>query len=117
MSFQAGLVVFLSQAHQTNKNHLERKSTRNVLAFFKGASAKQVKIDDLSPDDIIIACVISRGLPQALFYSVYLCSVMGPSGSGKSSVRPSHISKGYFSLTWATPVHKRHHRPRNRVGA
>ena len=28
--------------------------------FWKGGSAKPAKTDDLSPDDIIIACVISR---------------------------------------------------------
>ncbi|KAF8811580.1 hypothetical protein BYT27DRAFT_7252672 [Phlegmacium glaucopus] len=46
----------------------ERKTSGGALrlAFWKGASARQVKTDDLSPDDIIIA-------------------VMGPTGSGKST--------------------------------
>ena len=48
-----------------NEN-LVRKTTGNAHTFFKGALAKQVKTDDLSSDDIIIAYVISRGLPLAL---------------------------------------------------
>ena len=36
----------------------DRNSTSgSAFAFWKGAPARQVKTDDLSPDDIIIACV------------------------------------------------------------
>ena len=31
-----------------------------IRTFFKGASAKHVKMEDLSPKDIVIAYVISR---------------------------------------------------------
>ena len=45
---------------------MNKKPAGDVRTIFKGALAKQVKTDDLSPDDIIIACVISSSLPLAL---------------------------------------------------
>jgi hypothetical protein len=57
-----------------------------------------VKKDDLSPDDIIIACVISHSYFTHFAYTL-LCRVMGPTGSGKSTVSRSHtIPNDYFSL-------------------
>jgi hypothetical protein len=40
---------------------------------------------------------------------IHLYSVMGPTGSGKSSVCSLRIPKGYFILALATLVHKHHH--------
>jgi len=57
--------VFQVGKGNTNRN-IERKPTGDARTAFRGALAKQVKTNDLSPDDIIIA-------------------VMGPTGSGKSS--------------------------------
>ena len=47
---------------------MNKKPAGDVRTIFKGALAKQVKTarDDLFPDDIIIACVISSSLPLAL---------------------------------------------------
>ena len=69
-------------------------STGRARTFFtnftsRRALARQVKKDDLSPDDIIIMYVISPSLPVSLLplrVALFICSVMGPSGSGKSSV-------------------------------
>ena len=56
-----------TKLHSSKTHPMNKKPAAKVHKFFKGASAKQVKTDDLSPDDIIIACVISRSLPLALF--------------------------------------------------
>ena len=42
---------------QKNGNH-EKKTSGSGFAFWKVGLVGQVKTDDLSPDDIIIACVL-----------------------------------------------------------
>ena len=44
-----------------------------IGAFFKNSLAKQVRTDDLSTDDIIIACVISQS-SSSPFYFIYTVS-------------------------------------------
>ena len=71
MSVQAEPVAFLTQVHQMNRN-LERKPTGNT---FNEALAKRMKKDDIFTSDIIIAYVISRSLPLALFIQfIYVVS-------------------------------------------
>ena len=63
---------------------------------WKGGSAKPAMKDDLSPDDIVIACVI---FCSYFMHIEYIYSVMGPTGSGKSTVRPKFVCfKGLLYL-------------------
>ena len=58
MSFEVELVAFLT--NPPDKRESREETDWKCLYNFKGVIAKQVETDDLSLDDIIIACVISQ---------------------------------------------------------
>ena len=72
VSVEVELVLqYFSQGQQRNES-LERKPTGNSQrTFFNIALAKRMKKNSvLSPNDIIIACVISRSLPLTLLFKL-----------------------------------------------
>ena len=54
-----------------NSVGLRNSSTGSARTLFKSALARQVKTDDLSPDDITIAFVISQST-SGPFYLIYM---------------------------------------------
>ena len=90
----------------------ELKIHRRLSAAYRrwqGGFAKPVMTDDLSPDDIIIAFVISCSHFFHIEY-IYVASWAQPV-LGKALYVPSlYVSMSYFSLTSASIVHKYHHR-------
>lgn len=98
VSFEAeGVVVTFSYVYQ-DKDPEKKTTTSAFLNLKETWLAKLVNKGYLSPDDIIIAYVIFRG--SLYWYWIYLCSVVGPTGSGKSTVRSFEVYSqgGYFDI-------------------
>ena len=99
---------------ETFNERKELKIHRRLSAAYRrwqGGLTKPAMTDDLSPDDIIIACVISR----SYFFHIQVEYIFVASWAqrvlGKALYVPSlYFPKGYFNLTSVSIVHKFHHR-------
>jgi hypothetical protein len=117
-------VSLLQEAVESAPSHTDLPSlfndlgTGNVrLQDFDLGSEKPAMTNDLSPDDIIIACVIACSyfiFIHIILNIIYLCSVVGPTGSGKSTVRLKFACPNGLLVNSASIVHKCHHRIRDR---
>ena len=95
--------------NEAKELEIHRRLSAAAYRRWQGCLAKPAMTDDLSPDNIIIACVIS--LSYFFIFSIFYVASWAQLVLGKALYVPSvYFAKGYFCLTSAMIVHKHYHR-------